>query len=117
MVRENNRIGRERQKEYYNQVTKLVTFQPGDMIYLKEMVNSKRRCAKFRTKWKSPYEAIPRLSDLNYLVKLSRTKEVVNLNKMKTCFRQKAVRPSTHRRSIRDMTGDNLETLETYGTR
>jgi hypothetical protein len=118
VVRENNRNGRERQKEYYNQGTKLVTFQPGDMVYLKEMVNSKRRCAKFRTKWKGPYEVIRCLSDLNYLVKLSRTKEiVVNVNKMKRCFRQTAVRPTTQRRSISDMTEDNLETLETYGTR
>jgi transposase InsO family protein len=58
VVRENSRVGRERQKEYYNQGTKLVTFQPGGMVYLKEMVNSKRRCVKFRTKWKGPYEVI-----------------------------------------------------------
>jgi len=46
VARENNRIGRERQ-EYYNTGTKLVTFQPGDMVYLKEM-NSRQKCAKFR---------------------------------------------------------------------
>ena len=28
VARENNRIGRQRQKEYYNRGTKLVTFQP-----------------------------------------------------------------------------------------
>jgi transposase InsO family protein len=32
MVRENNRVVRERQKKYYNVGTKLVTFQPGDMV-------------------------------------------------------------------------------------
>jgi hypothetical protein len=40
VVRENNRIGQERQKEYHKIGTKLVTFQPGDMVHLKEMVNS-----------------------------------------------------------------------------
>ena len=87
VVRENNRIGRDRQKEYYNIGTKLVTFQPGDMVYLKEMVDSRQKCKKFRIRWKGPYEVIRRLSGPNYLVKLSRTKEiVVNVNKMKTCF-------------------------------
>jgi hypothetical protein len=32
VVRENNGTGRERQKEYYNKGTKLVTFQPADMV-------------------------------------------------------------------------------------
>ena len=54
MVRENNRIGRERQK-YYNIGTTLVSFQPGDMVYLKKMVNSRQKCAKFRIRWKGPY--------------------------------------------------------------
>jgi hypothetical protein len=50
-------------------------------------VNSRQKCAKFRVRWKGPYEVIRRLSNLNYLVKLSRTKEiVVNVNKMKKCF-------------------------------
>jgi hypothetical protein len=57
------------------------------MVYLKEMVNSRQRCAKFRIRWKGPYEVIGRLSDLKYLVKLSRTKEiVVNVNKIKKVF-------------------------------
>lgn len=41
VARENKRIGRIRQKKYYNIGTKLVTFQPGDMVYLKEMMNSR----------------------------------------------------------------------------
>ena len=40
VVREDNGIGRERQ-EYYDKGTKRVTFQPGDMVYLKEMVNNR----------------------------------------------------------------------------
>jgi hypothetical protein len=117
MVRENNRTGGERQKEYYNPGNKLLTFQPGDLVYLKEMVN-RRRGAKFKTRWKGPYEVIRRLSDLNYLIKLSRAKEiVVNLNKMKRCFRQPALQPTTERRSVRDRTEDKPETLVTYGTR
>ena len=77
MVRENNKIGRERQKKYYNIGKKLVTFQPGDMVYLKEVMNSRQKCAKFRVRWKGPYEVMRRLSDSNCLVKLSRTKEIV----------------------------------------
>jgi transposase InsO family protein len=116
VVSENNRIGREMQKEYYNTGTKLVTFQPGDMVYLKDMVNSRQKCAKFRIRWKGPYEVIRCLSDLNYLIKLSRTKEiVVNVNKMK-CFRQ-TVQPKTVQWSTRSRAEDKLETLETYATR
>ena len=37
---------------------------------------SRQKCAKFRVRWKGPYEVMRRMSDLNYLVKLSRTKEV-----------------------------------------
>jgi len=73
--------------------------------------------SKFRIRWKGPYEVIRRLSDLNYLVKLSRTKEiVVNVNKMKKCFRQTALRPSTEQRNTSNGSEDKLDTLETYGT-
>jgi hypothetical protein len=90
VVSENNRNGRERQKEY-NQGTKLVTFQSRDTVYLRERVNSKWRCPKFRI-GKGLYEVIWHLSDLNYLMKLSRTKEiVVNVNRMKRCFRKTAL--------------------------
>ena len=98
--------------------TKLVTFQPGDMVYLKEMVNNRQKCAKFIIRWKGSYEVIRRLCDLNYLVKLPRTKEiVVNANKMKKCFQQTALRPTTEQRSRRNRAEDKLETLETYGAR
>jgi len=118
VVKENNGISRERQKEYYNKGTKLVTFQPGDMVYLKEMVNSRQTCAKFRIRWKGPYEVIRRLSDLNYLVKLSRTKEIVaNVNKMKRCFRQTALRPTSEQGTTCNRAEDIQETLEMYGTR
>jgi hypothetical protein len=116
VVRE-NRIGQERQ-EYYDIGKKLVAFQPGDMVYLKEIVNSRRKCAKFRVRWKGLYEVMRRLSDLNYLVKLSRTKEIViNVNKTKKCFRQTTLRPTTQQRSTRIRAEDKLETLEMYGTR
>jgi hypothetical protein len=113
VIRENNRIGRERQKEYYNVRTKLVTFQPGDMVYLKEMVNSRQKARNLESGGK----VIRRLSDLNYLVKLSRTKEiVVNVDKMKKCFRQTALRPMIKQRSMRNRAEDKLEMSETYGT-
>ena len=94
-----------------------MTFQPGDMVYLKEIVNSRQKCKKFRIRWKGPYEVIRCLSDLHYLVKLSRTKEIVNVNKMKRCFRQTSIRPTTKQRSTRNRTEDKPDTLETYGTR
>ena len=41
---------------------------------------------------KDLYEVIWHFSDLNYLMKLSRTKEiVVNVNRMKRCFRKTAL--------------------------
>jgi hypothetical protein len=47
VVRENSKMARERQEDFYNRGTKLVAFQPRDMVYLKEMVNSRKKCAKF----------------------------------------------------------------------
>jgi transposase InsO family protein len=86
ITRENNNLGRRRQKAQYDKGTKLITFQPGDEVYLREMVRRKRGCPKFRVKWKGPFTVIKRLSDLNYLVKVKRNKEiVVNVNKMKHC--------------------------------
>jgi hypothetical protein len=89
IARENNRVGRVKQKEYYDKGTRLVTFQPGEMVYLREMKKGKQTCSKFRVKWKGPFEVISRLSDQNYRIKLSKGKEiVVNINKMKKCHSQ-----------------------------
>jgi hypothetical protein len=86
VVRENNQLGRDRQKTRYDHGTKLTVFQPGERIYLREMVKSKRGASKFRLRWKGPYEVVRRLSDLNYLIKVTGNKEiVVNVNKMKKC--------------------------------
>jgi hypothetical protein len=89
VTRENNRMGREKQKEQYDKGSKLITFQPGDMVYLRQMTKRRRDCQKFRLKWKVPFEVVRRLSDFNYLVKVARNKEiVVNINKMKRCYRK-----------------------------
>jgi hypothetical protein len=86
VVREHNKVGRKRQKEWYDQGTRLVVFQPGEKVYLRQMSMVKRGCPKFRLRWRGPYEVIRRLSDLNYLVRVSQRKElVVNVNKMKKC--------------------------------
>jgi hypothetical protein len=77
VVRENNKVGRERQKEQYDKGTRLVIFQPGEMVYLRQMSRAKRGCPKFRLRWRDPYEVIRRLSDLNYLVQVSPRKELV----------------------------------------
>jgi hypothetical protein len=118
VVKENNSIAREKQKKYYDHGTKLVTFQPGDLIYLREMAKSKRGCPKFRIRWKGPYEVMRCLSDLHYRVKLSRGKEIVfNVNKMKRCFRKTTVRPATGQRGKGDLPETKHDTLEVYGTR
>jgi transposase InsO family protein len=89
VTRENNRKGREKQKEQYDKGTSLRTFQPGDLVYLRQMAKRKRGCQKFRLRWKGPFEVVRRLSDLNYLVKVTRNKDlVVNINKMKRCYRK-----------------------------
>jgi hypothetical protein len=89
VTRENNKLGREKQKEQYDKGTKLRTFQPGDMVYLRQMIKRKRDCQKFRLRWKGPFEVVKRLSDWNYLVKVARNKNiVVNINKMKRCYRK-----------------------------
>lgn len=86
MAKENNRIGRERQKKQYDKGTRITIFQPGEMIYLRVITNQKRGCPKFRLKWRGPYEVVRRLSDLNYLIRIARNQEIAaNVNKMKRC--------------------------------
>jgi hypothetical protein len=88
VTRENNRVGRERQKEQYDKGSKLTNFQPGEIIYLREMTKGKRGCPKLRMRWKGPCEVLWRLSDLNYLIKIVRNRELVaNVNKMKRCYK------------------------------
>jgi hypothetical protein len=58
------------------------------MVYLREITKEKRECPKFRMRWKGPYEVLRRLSDLNYLIKVARNRELVaNVNKMKRCHK------------------------------
>jgi hypothetical protein len=65
------------------------------MIYLREVIKGKGGCPKFRIRRRGPYEVIRRLSDLNYLVRVARNKElVVNINKMKRYFRKTEEPPS-----------------------
>ncbi|PNF43061.1 hypothetical protein B7P43_G04743 [Cryptotermes secundus] len=91
VTRANNRTGRERQKEQYDKGTRLIIFRPGDLIYLRDMTRRKRSCPKFPIRWRGPYEIVRRLSDLNYLVRVARNKEiVVNVNKMKRCYREES---------------------------
>jgi hypothetical protein len=58
------------------------------------MIRVKHGCPKFRLRWRGPYEVIWGLSDLNYLVQVSRRKEVeINVNKMKKCCAKTAPPP------------------------
>lgn len=70
-------MGRERQKEQYDKGNKLTTFQPGEMVYLREMIKGKRGCPKSRLRWKGPYEVLRGLSDLNYVIRIARNKEIM----------------------------------------
>jgi hypothetical protein len=60
VVIKNNRLSRTKQKEYYDQGTKLRQFQGGDMIYIKEMAIGKNQSSKFRLPWKGPFEVVKR---------------------------------------------------------
>jgi hypothetical protein len=111
VVREHNKVGRERQKEWYDKGTRLVAFQPGEKIYLRQMSRVKRGCPKFRLSWRGPYEVIRKLSELNYLVRVSQRKElVVNVNKMKKCC-VKTAQPLRETKDIpvRDQEGDESQ--------
>jgi hypothetical protein len=92
----------------------MVIFQPGEMVYLRQMSRVKRGCPKFRLRWRGPYEVIRRLSDLNYLVRVSRKKElVVNVNKMKKCCVKTAPPPSgTRDIPVRVQEGDESLDVE-----
>jgi ribosomal protein L21E len=106
-------LGRLRQKKQYDLGTKLTTFQPGDVIYLREMVRRKRGCPKFRLRWKGPYTVIKRLSDLNYLVRVKKNKEIiVNVNKMKPCHQGSPFLPPTSGDKSRRETERNDEGTE-----
>jgi hypothetical protein len=60
---------------------------------------------------------VRRLSDLNYLIKLSRNKEiVVNVNEIKKCFRGSFWRPPTAQGKER-RGADVTDELETFGSR
>jgi hypothetical protein len=75
------------------------------------MSRVKRGCPKFRLRWRGPYEVIRRLSGLNYLVRVSRKKELVlNVNKMKIRYVETYQLPSGTRNSpVRDQEGDESQ--------
>jgi hypothetical protein len=110
-VRENNKVGRQRQKEWYDKRTRLIIFQPDEMVYLRQMSRVKRGCPKFRLRWRGPYEVRRRLSGLSYSVRVSRKKVLVaNVNKMKICYVEIAPLPSGTRNSpVRDQEGDESQ--------
>ena len=58
-----NKIGRAKQKAYYDKNTKLVTFSVGDYVYLKEMAIGDGKSKKFRNRWRGPYLITRRLSN------------------------------------------------------
>ena len=86
IVREQNKIGREKQKIRYDKNTKLKTFSEGDYIYLKEMAVGPGKSKKFRSRWRGPYLITKQFSDLNYQIQIKPGKLVtVNVTRMKWC--------------------------------
>jgi hypothetical protein len=86
VVRKENKIGRARQKAYYDRNTKLVSYSEGDYIYLKEMVVGVGKSKKFRSRWRGPYLITKRFSNLNYQIQIGPGKHVtVNVNRLKRC--------------------------------
>jgi hypothetical protein len=86
VVQKLNKIGREKQKAYYDRNAKLVTYSVGDYVYLKEMAVGVGKSRKFRNRWRGPYLITKRFSDLNYQIQLNPGKHVtVNVNRLKKC--------------------------------
>jgi transposase InsO family protein len=86
IVREYNKLGREKQKAQYDKNTKLVIFSVGDYVYIKEMAVRPGKSKKFRDRWRGPYLVTQRLSDWNYQIQIKPGKVViVNVNHMKKC--------------------------------
>jgi hypothetical protein len=81
VVKEHNRIRRQKQKIQYDKNTKLVTVA-GDYIYLKEMAIEVGKSKKFRDRWRGPF-MITKYSNWNYQIQLKLGKIVVNVNRVK----------------------------------
>jgi hypothetical protein len=75
------------------------------------MIRGKHSCPKFRLGWSGPYELVRRLSDWNYLLRVSRNKDlVVNVNKMNKCWANTASPPHGFRDiPARDQEGDKIQ--------
>jgi hypothetical protein len=81
-----NKVGKEKQKMYYDKNTKLRTFEKGDYVYLKEMAIGAGKSKKFRERWRGPFLIIQRYSDLNYQIRIKPGKiATVNITRLKKC--------------------------------
>ena len=83
---------KERQKHYYDKNTKLVSYNKGDQVLLKEMANTP---GKFNMRWDGPYKVIEKKSDVTYkLLELATNKEyVTHVDRMKKFSQEKPVDP------------------------
>lgn len=75
-------ISQSRQKHYYDVGTKICSYEPNDLILLKEM---RPQTGKFYMRWKGPYVVVEKISQLNYLVRKQDENftSIVHVNRMK----------------------------------
>lgn len=80
IARENLIASKERSKSYFDKNVKSVSFQPGDLILLKNEIAVKSNFDKF---WLGPYEIINVISPENSEIKINNKLKVVHNNRIK----------------------------------
>ena len=95
IIRENLKIAQDRQKKYYNAKHRDMTYQPGDLAYLR--VTPLRGTQRFGIKGKlapryvGPFKVLARRGEVAYLLelpeKLSKVHAVFHVSQLKMCFK------------------------------
>jgi hypothetical protein len=86
IARENVEKAQISQKKYYDEGSKVISFEEGDRVMLQEPPKP----GKFNMKWEGPHVVIKKISDLNYRIEHSFTKrlQVVHINRLKSLDRR-----------------------------
>jgi hypothetical protein len=95
VIRENLKIAQDSQKKYYNAKHRDMTYQPGDLAYLR--VTPLRGTQRFGIKGKlapryvGPFKVLARRGEVAYLLelpeKLSQVHAVFHVSQLKKCFK------------------------------
>jgi hypothetical protein len=86
IARENVEKAQISQKKYYDEGSKVISFEEADRVMLQEPPKP----GKFNMKWEGPHVVIKKISDLNYRIEHSFTKrmQVVHINRLKSLDRR-----------------------------